>query len=131
MRLIDADALKREQMKAFNCESATKYGNKDAKQQERSYSTIMLYEVSDIIEDTIDNAPTVPLPDFKAGYRQAVLDGKTNFSRPQGKWIKKVDDVGFISYICSNCGFELELEDCSDSHYCTICGADMEVIKND
>ena len=34
MRLIDADALKREQMKAFNCESATKYGNKDAKQQE-------------------------------------------------------------------------------------------------
>jgi hypothetical protein len=58
-RLIDADALKRELMKAFNCENATKYGNKDAKQQEHSYSTIMLYEVSDIIEDTIDNAPTV------------------------------------------------------------------------
>lgn len=60
-RLIDADALKREQMKAFNCESATKYGNTDAKQQEQSYSTIMLYEVSDIIEDTIDNAPTVDI----------------------------------------------------------------------
>ena len=33
------------------------------------------------------NAPTIPLPDFKEGYKQAILDGKTNFSRPQGKWI--------------------------------------------
>lgn len=62
-RLIDADALKMELMKAFNCENATKYGNKDSKQQELSYSTIMLYEVSDIIEDTIDNAPTVEVPE--------------------------------------------------------------------
>ena len=35
----------------------------------------------------INNAPTVPLPDFKEGYKQAILDGKTNFSRPQGEWI--------------------------------------------
>ena len=35
----------------------------------------------------IDNAPTVPLPDFKEGYKQAIIDGKTNFSRPQGEWI--------------------------------------------
>ena len=29
----------------------TKYGNKDAKQQEKSYSTMMLYEVADLVED--------------------------------------------------------------------------------
>jgi len=76
--------------------------------------------------EKIDNAPTVPLPDFKEGYKQAIKDGKTNFSRPQGEWIKKVDSVGFVSYNCSECGFELELEDCSDSYYCTHCGAKMK-----
>ena len=29
----------------------TKYGNKDAEQQEKSYSTMMLYEVADLVED--------------------------------------------------------------------------------
>lgn len=33
--------------------------------------------------EIIDNAPTIPLPDFKEGYKQAIIDGKTNFSRPQ------------------------------------------------
>lgn len=32
---------------------------------------------------SLDNAPTVPLPDFKDGYKQAILDGKTNYSRPE------------------------------------------------
>ena len=32
----------------------TKYGNKDAKQQEKSYSTMMMYEVADLVEDLID-----------------------------------------------------------------------------
>lgn len=39
----------------------------------------------------IDDAPIVPLPDFKEGYKQAIRDGKTNFSRPQGE--------------CENCDF--------------------------
>lgn len=34
-----------------NC---TKYGNKNAKQQEKSYSTMMMYEVADLVEDLID-----------------------------------------------------------------------------
>lgn len=40
----------------------------------------------DIIK-AIDGTPTVPLPDFKEGYKQAIIDGKTNFSSPQGEWI--------------------------------------------
>ena len=49
-RLIDADAL----LEQYNLKDATKYGNKDAEQQEHSYSTMMLYEIADMIED----APT-------------------------------------------------------------------------
>ena len=51
MRLIDADAL----LEQYNLKDATKYGNKDAEQQAHSYSTMMLYEIADMIED----APTV------------------------------------------------------------------------
>ena len=50
MRLIDADAL----LEQYNLKDATKYGNKDAVQQAHSYSTMMLYEIADMIED----APT-------------------------------------------------------------------------
>ena len=47
MRLIDADLL----MENYDLKSATKYGNKTAKQQVHSYSTLMMYEVADMIED--------------------------------------------------------------------------------
>ena len=50
-RLIDADAL----LEQYSLKDATKYGNKDAEQQAHSYSTMMLYEIADMIED----APTV------------------------------------------------------------------------
>ena len=50
MRLIDADAL----MEQYNLKDATKYENKNAEQQVHSYSTLMLYEIANMIED----APT-------------------------------------------------------------------------
>ena len=50
MRLVDADAL----LEQYSLKDATKYGNKDAEQQAHSYSTMMLYEIADMIED----APT-------------------------------------------------------------------------
>ena len=50
MRLIDADLL----LEQYNLKDATKYGNKDAEQQAHSYSTMMLYEIADMIE----SAPT-------------------------------------------------------------------------
>ena len=49
-RLIDADAL----LEQYSLKDATKYGNKDAEQQEHSYRTMMLYEIADMI----DGAPT-------------------------------------------------------------------------
>ena len=54
-RLIDADAL----LEQYSLKDVTKYGNKDAEQQAHSYSTMMLYEIADMIED----APTVYDPD--------------------------------------------------------------------
>ena len=50
-RLIDADAL----MKLYGLEDATKYGNETAEQQIHSYSSMMMYEIADMI----DNAPTI------------------------------------------------------------------------
>ena len=32
----------------------TKYGNKNAKQQSESYSTMMMYEVADLVDDLIE-----------------------------------------------------------------------------
>ena len=62
MRLIDADEL----IKEVN-------ENKELFEKERVY-----------LEGLLLNAPTVPLPDFKEGYKQAIIDGETNFSRQQG-----------------------------------------------
>lgn len=64
------------------------------------------------IKEIIDNAPTTPLFVFR--------------SRPIGQWIRKVDDVGFVSHICSKCGAEIEVEDCSDDKFCFNCGAEMK-----
>ena len=58
MRLIDADAL----LEQYGLKDATKYGNKDAEQQAHSYSTLMLYEIADMIDDM----PTVTEADIRA-----------------------------------------------------------------
>ena len=84
------------------------------------------------IYDIIDNAPTVPLPDFKDGYKQAIIDGKTNFSRPTGEWIGDTDyesyQGNYEAYKCSVCGYGLHWRDyCTNEYnYCPNCGAKMK-----
>lgn len=51
MRLIDADAL----IEAWGLQDCVKYGNETAEQQYHSYSSMMLYEIKDMIDD----APTI------------------------------------------------------------------------
>lgn len=46
-----------------------------------------LIDIEVVPLETIDNAPTIPLPDFKEGYKQAIIDGKTNYSRTKEEWI--------------------------------------------
>lgn len=74
MRPVDADAL----LKAID--------------EERQYllargqtgaEHILVHNFRNLVED----APSIPLPDFKDGYKQAIIDGKTNFSRTKEEWI--------------------------------------------
>lgn len=71
MRLIDADALKDEIQKELNKADLSEYE--------------ACICVTSIYDRLIDNAPTVELPDFKAGYKQAILDGKAQYQRPKGE----------------------------------------------
>lgn len=84
-------------------------------------------EYKEVLEDTYSGTP------FENKIFTIIANGTPyeEEERPHGEWIKKVDDVGFVSYICNKCGFELELEDCSDSYYCTICGAKMKEAENE
>ena len=43
-----------------NC---TKYGNKNAKQQAESYSTMMMYEIADLVDDLIEIVKKVGVSD--------------------------------------------------------------------
>lgn len=62
----------------------------------------------------IDNAPTVP--DFKEGYKQAIIDGKTNFSRIKGKWgkwaISEIQCPNCLEYFQTDCYSMGELKKC-------------------
>lgn len=93
MRPIDADALK----KANGLDDAVKYGNQTTEQRDRSYSTMMLYEIADMIDD----APTIEAEQVR-----------------HGKWSRT--HTGCCK--CSICGqYELYAR-C----YCPYCGAKMD-----
>lgn len=106
MRIIDADNLKKQITETVEAE-----GEIDLK-----WSKGLNYSLK-----MIDNAPTVP-NEYMRGYEAA----EREYKRSPGEWIRKVDEVGFISYICSKCGAEIEVEDCSDDKFCFNCGADMK-----
>lgn len=117
MRLVDADALKEDfktRLAACN-EWIEKAKDKETKIRASAVKSF----IAEVIM-TINNAPTVPLPDFKEGYKQAIIDGKTNYSRPQGKWI--IDQEGDKNTItCPFCGER----HCCKMNFCGNCGADM------
>lgn len=60
--------------------------------------------------------------DFKAGYKQAIIDGKTNCSRQKGNWIFKQGLMSGGYYKCDVCGGLARYE----TNYCSDCGAYMK-----
>ena len=95
----------------------------------RNRRTYLSYEDAKDVIDLINNAPTIDIKDEIAGaYNEGYMCGsrEAEKARPQGEWIRKVDDVGFISHICSKCGVENEVEDPIDDKFCFNCGAKMK-----
>lgn len=128
MRLGDLDALKADFEKRR--ESCVEWEKKAVKEGNDEIATRALatYDFIGEVIMTINNAPTVPLPDFKEGYKQAIIDGKTNYSRPQGEWIKEDNGKTTDLYRCSICGRSIMLcknADLSKYPFCH-CGADMQ-----
>ncbi len=81
-----------------------------------------------ISQSQLANAPTVPLSDFKDGYKQAIIDGKTNFSRPKGEWIDDTSTNYYCHYYanCNRCGYHIDVHENRGYHnFCPSCGADM------
>lgn len=105
MRLIDADALF--QYNGHSLSDAVKYGNKDAEQQEWSYSTMMMYEIADEIDDapTIDAVPVV----------HGRWETHTDFDEEWGELdFSKCSICGNLHYneyrYCPSCGAKMDLE---------------------
>lgn len=94
----------------------TKYGNRDAEHQIRSYSTYMAYEILDSVDDAIA-ADVV--------------------ERKRGEWVDVVFDPVWkkMKATCTSCSHRGEIRVKSnycgfvvpDSDFCPNCGADMRV----
>ena len=125
MRLIDADELKKKFAYITHIRFTADMGQ----------GGFEMFSEKEI-EDIIDNAPTIPQPDFKEGYKQAIIDGKTNFSRPQGEWLSHYDycekhgynpSVSIAFWWCDRCEQAVE----HPTNFCPNCGADMRGKKNE
>ena len=110
---MDNDLISRAALlENYGLKNAVKYGNETAEQQHNSYSTLMLYEIADMIYD----APTVDAEPVR-----------------HGRWINK----GYITTAygsidtgeCSACGaVDVPIEPYDD--YCPNCGAKMDGDKD-
>lgn len=115
----------------------TKYGNRDAEHQSRSYSTYMAYEIMDSVEDSIVEEELAPVR--------------------HGRWIEHDEySDGYYHHKCTNCNtdapFDYEyredwdegidgewyllglVDDGINEHltdYCPNCGAKMDERKNE
>lgn len=49
---------------SLGLEDATKYGNKNAKQQANSYATVMKYEIADCVDDLLDDLEQMKESDY-------------------------------------------------------------------
>ena len=136
----------------------TKYGNKDAEQQNKSYSTMMMYEVADLVDDLIEivkqeaeqyeecykdcgdceayNKEKHHCPKFCKVITEAVNEIEENHNK--GKWEmtykgkrKDVNTGLMISAYnckCSVCGWETGNQGTRFS-YCPKCGAKMDELN--
>lgn len=114
-RYIDADALKERMLNYYECV------NPNTSKENYKGETLMNYEVADMIEDCIDNAPTADVAEVRHGHNATSMH--------------PVDE-----FVCSVCGFicndytEAVYDEDGDYtyyrecefKYCPNCGAKMD-----
>lgn len=101
-KYIDADALKDKMFNYYDCV------NLNTRKDNYNGETLMNYEVADMIEDCIDNAPIVDVQEIKHAKWETVGNYKvecTNCHRIRD--IKTQCGWNF----CPNCGAKIDLED--------------------
>lgn len=104
MRLIDADALKNRMFSYYGCVNET------TSKSTYTGETLMDYEVADMIDHCIENAPTVDA--------LLVVHGK---AIPIDSDIEYEDTLIRMDGMCDKCGALIHHLD----NYCSICGATM------
>lgn len=105
-RYIDVDALKDKMFNYYDCV------NLNTRKDNYNGETLMNYEVADMIEDCIDNAPAADVQEVK-----------------HGKWvelvkIRKDGKARLVHWQCSLCGCFLGT---NTANYCPNCGAKMDL----
>lgn len=99
-RYIDADALKDKMFNYYDCINLnTGKGNYKGE-------TLMNYEVADMIEDCIDNAPIVDVQEIK-----------------HAKW----ETVGNYKVECTNCHHIRDIKTQCGWNFCPTCGAKIDL----
>ena len=104
-KYIDADALKDKMFNYYDCVNLnTRKGNYKGE-------TLMNYEVADMIEDCIDNAPIADVQEVK-----------------HANWVH----LGGDEWCCSCCGFGKHTEgywEKPTAKYCEKCGAEINGVE--
>lgn len=124
---IDREALLKN-FCGFDLTECAKYGNKTKEQAARSYGTLMMYEIADVIEDApaADVAPVVhgtPVLRYRPERHEWYEATGLNMSG-EPLYVKRVriDEKSWAMY-CPACGKRL----CSRfNNYCPHCGAKMD-----
>ena len=103
MRLINAEALKKAILSRLDDDEA---------------------RILEIVEEEIDNAPTVEFPNYGGQVVPDTLQGWRYEERPHGKWIvyKNIENTIY----CSNCDMDFENNMTTENlfNYCPFCGSD-------
>ena len=97
-KYIDADALKDKMLNYYDCV------NLNTRKDNYNGETLMNYEVADMIEDCIDNAPIVDVQEIK-----------------HAKW----ETVGNYKVECTNCHHIRDIKTQCGWNFCPTCGAKM------
>lgn len=97
-KYIDADALKDKMFNYYDCV------NLNTRKDNYNGETLMNYEVADMIEDCIDNAPIVDVQEIK-----------------HAKW----ETVGNYKVECTNCHHIRDIKTQCGWNFCPTCGAKM------